>query len=75
MLTLKITTVGNSMGIVLTKEVLNKLKVKKGDTLYLTETPHGYQLTPYDEEFVHQIKEAEKVMKEDRDVLHALARA
>ena len=39
--TVKITTIGNSVGIVLPKEVLAKLKVEKGDTLYITESPEG----------------------------------
>jgi putative addiction module antidote len=47
--TVKITTVGNSVGVVLPKEVLNHLKVQKGDTLTLTETPYGFNLTAYDE--------------------------
>jgi putative addiction module antidote len=45
--TVKITTIGNSVGIVLPKEVLNRLHVEKGDSLYLLETPEGIQLTPY----------------------------
>jgi putative addiction module antidote len=71
---LKITTVGNSTGVVLPKEVMARLKVQKGDTLYLTETPDGYQITPYDEEFARQMEVAERVMRENRDVLRELAR-
>jgi len=73
MLKAKVTTVGNSAGITLPKEVLGKLKIGKGDYLYLVETPHGYEVTPYNEEFVRQMKLAQKVMKEDRDVLKVLA--
>jgi len=47
MVKLKVTTVGNSTGVVLPKEVLARLKVEKGDTLYLTEAPEGYRITPY----------------------------
>ncbi len=47
--TVKVTTVGNSVGIVLPKEMLARLNIQKGDTLYVTETPDGVQLTPYDE--------------------------
>ncbi len=71
---LKITTVGNSTGVVLPKEVMARLKVQKGDTLYLTETRDGYQITPYDEEFAQQMEVAERVMRENRDVLRELAK-
>ena len=50
MLTVKVTTVGSSAGVVLPKEALARLKVKKGDVLFLVETPAGYELTPYDAE-------------------------
>jgi len=71
--TVKITTVGNSVGIVLPKEILSRLNVKKGDTLYLTETPEGVQLTPYDEKFARVMDAANQVMRENRDVLRKLA--
>lgn len=73
--TLKITTVGASAGVILTKEVMAHLKVRKGDTLYLTEAADGgYRLTPYSPEFARQIEVAEDIMHDDRDVLRALAR-
>ena len=71
--TLKITTVGNSVGIVLPKEILEKLRVQKGDTLFALETTNGIELTPYNPEFAKQMEMAEKVMREDRDVLRKLA--
>ncbi len=70
---LKITTVGNSVGVVLPKEMLAKLRVSKGDTLYASETADGYKITPYDEEFERQMEVAERIMREDRDVLRKLA--
>ena len=70
---LKITTVGNSVGIVLPKEVLARLRVRKGDTLFATETPDGIELRAFDEEFAEQMTAAEQVMREDRDVLRKLA--
>jgi putative addiction module antidote len=73
MLTLKITTVGNSVGVVLPKEILERLRVEKGDSLYVLETPRGIELTPYDPEFVAQMEVAERVMREDRDALKKLA--
>jgi putative addiction module antidote len=69
----KVTTVGNSTGIVLPKELLEKLRIAKGDTLYVTETPGGLQLTPYDEKFVRVMEAATQIMNENRDVLRKLA--
>lgn len=75
MLSFKVTTVGSSAGIILTKEAMVRLGVEKGDTLYMTEAPDGsYRLTPYDPEFEHQMAQAEKVMHDDREVLRALAK-
>ena len=73
-ITAKVTTVGNSTGIVLPKEVLAKLRVDKGDELCFMETPDGFKLTPYDPEFAEIMEAAEQVMREDRDVLRALAK-
>lgn len=74
MLTVKITTVGASAGIILTKEAMARLRVKKGDTLFLTEAEDGsYRLTPYDPEFARQMAHAEKIMHRDREILRALA--
>jgi putative addiction module antidote len=70
----KITTVGASAGIILTKEVMAQLNVKKGDSLYLTEAPGGYRLTPYDPDFERQMKLAEEIMHDDREVLRALSK-
>jgi putative addiction module antidote len=71
---LKITTIGASAGLILTKEVMTRLRVKKGDSLYLTEAPGGFRVTPYDPEFERQITAAEEIMHEDRDVLRALSK-
>ena len=70
----KVTTVGNSVGMVLPKEVLAALKVKKGDTLYLSETPDGFLVTPYDERFARQVEAGEEFMRKYRDVLRELAK-
>jgi putative addiction module antidote len=71
---LKLTTIGNSAGVVLPKEVLARLKLDKGDSVYLTEAPDGYRLTPYDPEFEQQMETARKIMKRRRAVLRELAR-
>lgn len=69
----KITTIGNSVGIILPKEVLLKLKVAKGDSLYLVDTPEGVTLSPYDQDFADEMEAAKRVMKKNRDVLRRLA--
>lgn len=72
--TVKITTVGNSVGIALPKEVLVRLRVGKGDSLCFTETPDGLLVTPYSAEFAEIMEAAEIVMRENRDALRALAK-
>ncbi|WP_245561859.1 AbrB/MazE/SpoVT family DNA-binding domain-containing protein [Lamprocystis purpurea] len=74
MLKVKVTSVGNSMGILLPKEALNKLKVGKGDTLYLVENEEGFTITPYQQDFEKQMEAAEKVLKKYRNAFHELAK-
>jgi putative addiction module antidote len=69
----KVTTVGSSVGIVLPREVLQRLHVEKGDTLYLTEAPDGVRLSAYDEQFAQKLEVFQQVMRENRDVLRKLA--
>lgn len=71
--TVKIISVGNSAGIILPKELLEKLRVSKGDSLTVTESPTGLNLTAYDEDFNSAMLLAEEIMREDRDVLRKLA--
>ena len=73
MTTLKVTTIGNSSGVILPREILERLRVAKGDKLYVLETPRGIELTPYDPQVAAQMQEAEHVMREDRDALRKLA--
>lgn len=74
MQTLKIRKVGNSLGVVLPKEVLARLKVEEGDTIYLTDAQDGYRITPMDADFAEQMSAAEAIMREDRNVLRELTR-
>ncbi|MBB6144957.1 putative addiction module antidote [Silvibacterium bohemicum] len=69
----KVTTVGSSAGIVLPKELLTKLNIQKGDTLHVTETPTGLQLSPYDEQFAKTMEAAQDIMRRYRDTLRKLA--
>lgn len=70
---LKLIAIGNSTGVILPKELLEKLRVERGDALHVLETPEGIRLVPHDPEFARQMDVAERVMREDRDVLRKLA--
>jgi len=72
--TLKLTQIGNSVGVVLPKELLARLKLEKGDTVFLTESPDGYRITPHDPAFEEQMKIGRQLMKERRAVLRELAK-
>ena len=72
--TVKVTTVGSSVGIVLPKEVLAKLNVAKGDVLYISETSDGVRLSAYQPDFAAKMEVAEKVMRRNRDALRRLAK-
>lgn len=72
--TLKLTQIGNSVGLILPKEVLAKLDVTKGDEVYLTESPDGLRITVNNPEFEAQMKAAREIMKERRAVLRELAK-
>ena len=74
-LSFKNTMVGASSGVILNNEAMERLGVKNGDTIYLTEAPGGgYRLTPVDPEFRRQITIAEEIMQDDHEVLKALAK-
>jgi putative addiction module antidote len=75
MFALKIRKIGNSLGIVLPKEAITSLKADQGDIIYLTDSPDGgFRITPLNEKFEDQFKQAERIMREDRDVLRELAK-
>lgn len=71
---LKITKVGNSAAVILPKEVLARLRVELGDTIYLTDSPDGYRLVAADPDFETKMRAAEQIMREDRDILRVLAK-
>jgi len=70
---LKITTIGNSAGVILPKELLARLRLEKGDELFALETPDGIKLTVFDPQLAAQMEVAEKIMRERRALLHKLA--
>jgi putative addiction module antidote len=75
MIALKVRKVGNSLGVLLPQEAVSALKIDEGDTLFLTETKDGFRLTSYDPDFERQMKVAQRVMRKNRNVLRALAKA
>ena len=70
---LKITTVGNSAGVILPKELLARLRLEKGDELFALETPDGVRLTVFDPTLAEQMEVAEQVMRKRRALLNKLA--
>ena len=71
---LKITKIGNSMGVILPRDILSRLKLDKGDTLFLTETPEGYVVSPYNPVFAEQMETARELMKKRRNVVRELSK-
>jgi putative addiction module antidote len=71
---LKLTQIGNSVGVILPKEALSRLRLEKGQSVFLTETPDGYALTPYDPTLEEQIEAGRDFMREFRDTFHQLAK-
>jgi putative addiction module antidote len=71
---LTIRQIGNSSGVVLPKDVLERMNVQRGDQLYITYTPDGIVLRPFDETFARQMEIARQVMRDDREILRELAK-
>ncbi|MDB5779020.1 MAG: putative addiction module antidote [Polaromonas sp.] len=71
---LKLTQIGNSVGVILPKEVISRLKLAKGETVFLTETPDGYAITPYDPALEEEIAAGRAFMRDFRDTFHQLAK-
>ena len=74
MTTLKVTQIGNSLGVILPKEFLAKLKVGKGGELFVTDSPTGITLSGYDPSFEEQLELGRDFMREYRDTFKALAK-
>jgi putative addiction module antidote len=75
MLELKIRKIGNSLGVVLPKEAVNRLHADEGDRLFLIEAPNGaYELTPYDPAFEKKMKKATEIIERYRNTLHSLSK-
>ena len=75
MVELKVRKFGNSLGVVLPKEVISRLRTGDGEPLFLVEAPEGgYRLTPYDPTFEKKMRTAEEIMRRYRNTLHVLAK-
>lgn len=71
---LKVTQVGNSLGVVLPRDIATELNVEKGDSLYLTRSPEGYRVTKSDPEFARKMELAKEIMRKRHNVLRELAK-
>jgi putative addiction module antidote len=74
MTTLKLTQIGNSVGVILPKEILARLKLDKGDSVFVTDAPGGITLTPYDPALDEQLALGREFMRDYRDTFHQLAK-
>ena len=74
MTALKLTQIGNSVGLILPKEVLARLKLGKGDTVFVTDAANGVLLTPYNPDLDEQLEAGREFMREYRDTFHQLAK-
>jgi putative addiction module antidote len=71
---LKVIQIGNSLGVVLPRDVLTDLDVQKGDTLHLTKSPEGYRVSKSDPEFARKMELAREIMRKRHNVLRELAK-
>lgn len=74
MTTLKVRAIGNSLGVVIPKEVLDRLRLGKDDELYLVDTSEGVELRPYDPSVAEQVERGRRIAKKYRSALHELAK-
>jgi putative addiction module antidote len=70
----KVRKVGNSLGVILTRDVVESLGVSEGDELFAIRTPDGIRLTPYDPDFVEAISSTRDYMRRHRDAMHELSK-
>jgi putative addiction module antidote len=72
---LKVRKIGNSLGLVLPKEVIGRLRTGEGDEVFLVEGPNNtYRLTPFDPAFEKKMTKAEDIMSRYRNTLHTLSK-
>ncbi len=71
---LKVTKIGNSLGVILPRDLLGKLQLDKGDSIFLVDTPDGFRITPYDPQFAEQMDAARTLMRKRRNVVNELSK-
>jgi putative addiction module antidote len=70
----KLIKIGNSVGVILPKDVVARMRVALGEDIYISEGPRGVTLSPSDADFIDAMNAADEIMREDRDILAVLAR-
>jgi len=71
----KLRAVGNSTGIILPNDVLNKLALEKGDKLFIVETEKGsFEITPYDQEVKDTVETAKDIIRRYRNTFKELSK-
>ena len=71
---LKLRKVGNSYGLTIPKELLEKYNIKEGEELYVLEGSHGFTLTTYDPDFEEWAVSFERTNKKYKNALKELAK-
>ena len=72
--TLELIEIGNSLGVVLPEEMLARLRLAKGSRVFVSETPEGVLVTPYDAALAQQVELGREFMRDFRDAFHELAK-
>jgi putative addiction module antidote len=72
---IEVKKIGNSDGLILPRELMQRLDLKRGQQLHIIELAGGgFQVLPYDPDFEKTMKIADEIMDEYRDTLAALAK-
>jgi len=71
---IKLRKVGNSVALIVPRRVRENMGDAEGSSVYLTKTPDGYKISPYDPEFSKQMDLARRIQSKHRDALHELAK-
>jgi antitoxin MazE len=72
---IEIKRIGNSEGFILPRELMQRLGLKRGQEMHITELPGGgFQALPFDPEFAKTMEIVDEIIDEYRDTLAALAK-
>ena len=72
---LQVRKIGNSLGLILPKELLARVKLKEGDMLHVVEqTERGIKLSPYNPKHAKAMEFARRSFREYADTYRALAK-